>query len=403
MKYFNKTMAAAIIAGAMSLTSCVDNEVSPEVKEMREVQMAYLQAKADLEAARAEQQRIKNDYDEANYALMLQSREASLALEIARVDQWVAEAIEDMKAAEIRVEKAIAAYEKYLAEQGLKDAEGYLESYKNAVATLNDLAEDRLSTKADIAIEEAVLASVNAPWEIQAEIQATKLARANSKLAAQEAALASLETVASEPEAYEEEASELNARITELTSLNEKLKVDEKKAKDAKAAAQALYTQDVKDLIAEYEALEEEYEAEEDETRKAELKAELDEKKADYEAAVAIEADFEAKSEVLAEIQTEIAANSTMKTSLQGVITVINTYINYIDKAIADQLAAIEKTKKEVLAIEKTIAEGTLDKEAQEVKIAKLKAELATLEAEISAQETIVARYKALLDAAVGN
>lgn len=30
MKYFNKTMAAAIIAGAMSLTSCVDNEVSPK-------------------------------------------------------------------------------------------------------------------------------------------------------------------------------------------------------------------------------------------------------------------------------------------------------------------------------------------------------------------------------------
>jgi hypothetical protein len=63
---------------ALVWTGCIDTSVSEEVKNLRAAQAQWVQAKADLAAAEAEQQQIENDYVAALNAIDVQAATAGL-------------------------------------------------------------------------------------------------------------------------------------------------------------------------------------------------------------------------------------------------------------------------------------------------------------------------------------
>lgn len=233
MKHFNKALAAVFLAASVSMTSCVDNEVSPEVKQLRETQVAYLQAKADLEAARAQREVIQNEYSAAMNAIQIQSSEANLAADLASINVQVKEAEAELKEAEIEFAEAVLELEVYLAGQNNEKAEEYLNEYSNAAGILSMNAGLQIQKQAELAKAQMILASANAPWTVQKEILEGDLAKESANLTAEQAALAALEAVAADPATSIEEAKSLRAQISDLENKNYALDVEVTKADQA--------------------------------------------------------------------------------------------------------------------------------------------------------------------------
>src|SRR5690606_40943150 len=87
---------------------------------------------------------------------------------------------------------------------------------------------------------ELILASLDAPWEIQKERLERDLAKETAKLAAQEAALTALEAVAEDPATAMGEAQALSVQILELKNNNAALEIELQKAHNAIAAINVL-------------------------------------------------------------------------------------------------------------------------------------------------------------------
>ena len=60
MKKITKIFVGLLLGASVTLTSCIDNTVAPEIAQLRAAQVAYLEAQARLEAAQAEAQEIQN-------------------------------------------------------------------------------------------------------------------------------------------------------------------------------------------------------------------------------------------------------------------------------------------------------------------------------------------------------
>ncbi|MEQ8243471.1 hypothetical protein [Fulvivirga sp.] len=126
MKRITKLLAFGLFAAMTTLTSCIDNEVAPEVTRLREAQASYVEAEARLTAALALQEEIEAAMDSVQ-----------LQRDIAALEVYLAEQ-------ELLLEQAIDELAEYLAEHGLEKAQEYLDLYADAMGEVYDLNYDVL-------------------------------------------------------------------------------------------------------------------------------------------------------------------------------------------------------------------------------------------------------------------
>jgi chromosome segregation ATPase len=227
MKTSIKTITAAMMAGVM-MASCIDNEVSPEVKQMREHQAALLQAQVELAAAE----------------VAIKEYEAALKeLEVAR-----AEAMTDVYLAEQETLLQQEAQDLHNAIQALKvkvgtDAAAMLTSYQAQMGLLQGEVSVKLAKEATIAQQKALLESADAPWEVTKAQVERRLGVEQGRLAAQETALAALKAAAAAENKADVEAqlAEIQADIEEHQDLAQALNIERaEKEKLQTEASQAL-------------------------------------------------------------------------------------------------------------------------------------------------------------------
>lgn len=257
MKHFNKFMAAAIIAGAMSLTSCVDNEISPEVQQLREAQVSYLNAKAALLAAQTQYQAAMTAHQQAMTEIAKNNAEADLSIKMANFAIELRNSQMVLEAAEAAHAQALVELQREIAEANNAKAIEYLGIYTDAMQEVFGLSADKIVLETEIAEAKALLASASSPWEQVKRTLERNLAKANAELAAEEAALVKLEEVAADPTSATEEAAALRIEIAELENAIAALYVEETKLSQAYSAAWDKFW-DAYDVVEEYERLEEE-------------------------------------------------------------------------------------------------------------------------------------------------
>ncbi len=229
MKNFGKLVVGGLMVASLGLTtSCVDDEVSEEVKAIYQNQAAFIaaqtsliKAEADLEAARAVFQQLLNQAQEAqNAAAAAQNALAILnaenALELAREEHLKALLQLKLEVQATKSEEAEKYLGKYLAETGIIiGLESDVETQKRDLAKLNAAVLDGVFDK-----EEAIA------------LKNIEIAQLESKLTEDESRLTLLKAVLSEPAsvgaqviAIQKQIDELkatnkerNARITEITN-----------------------------------------------------------------------------------------------------------------------------------------------------------------------------------------
>src|SRR5690606_16920135 len=114
------------------MTSCVDNEVAPEVKQLREAQVALVSAKADLAAAEAAIRNLDVKVGEAELEVTLMEKKAAL------------------KEAEGDFQEAVIALEIKIASLGNEKAAEYLGEYSDAANILYGMAGSQIKAEADL-------------------------------------------------------------------------------------------------------------------------------------------------------------------------------------------------------------------------------------------------------------
>jgi len=237
MKTSIKTMTAVFMAGLV-MTGCLNTDVAPEVKAIREQQVALLAAKAQLQVALAKSQEIENAHETIMNGYSETQAEAQLQATLADIDVQTKLSEAALEAASLQLQQAVDAMAEYIAQHGSDVAADYLVAYQDAAETLNDMVGEKVTKEAELATATAILNSVNSDWVAgKAAIERQK-AREEAKLDAQTASLADLKEVA----AGTQDNADL---LTDLTKENQDLEVawSENRIKDKKQVAVALAAQ----------------------------------------------------------------------------------------------------------------------------------------------------------------
>ncbi|GEM_PF-4994796 len=150
MSKLKRLLGALSLVALTIFSSCVDDEVAPEVAALRQAQVdllnaevAFQDAETRLENALAESQEIANTYASATNAISLQSQQATLDGQLSDLAIQLAEAEADLTAAQIAAEEAAADLARVLATAGLEDAAFYLDQW-NAVVFGGFMADGHL-------------------------------------------------------------------------------------------------------------------------------------------------------------------------------------------------------------------------------------------------------------------
>jgi chromosome segregation ATPase len=240
----------AMVMAALLMTSCIDTSVSEEIKNLRAAQASWVQAQADLAAAEAEAQVIQNEYDAAINALDVTEATAELEESLAWIEYQIAAAQTNLQAQQQQLEVAIAAYEKYINEQGVTQAAAALNSYSAASLSLNNMINSRLTTVANLARAEAILNSTNSTWEVQEAALNVQLVTQQATLAAAEGQLADLIAVQEDPTIKTDKINELIAENQDLNNQIASLQIDLAVAQQTKSETAAALTNGQADVTA---------------------------------------------------------------------------------------------------------------------------------------------------------
>lgn len=200
MKKFTRTAALLFIGGSTLLTSCVSEDVSPELEELRQAQVAYLNAKAALEQAKA-------DHEAAQVALLQLQIEYKQATSQAEIDAVIAEAKKRAADAELALQEAI----NNLAEQTNETAQEYLALYQNTTQQANDKASLILDQKTKVAMYESYIDHAGNIIDFEAVAEETE-----ALLAEEEAILAALQAEIERLEGLNENAAAVEQELTEI-------------------------------------------------------------------------------------------------------------------------------------------------------------------------------------------
>ncbi|SNR17214.1 coiled-coil domain-containing protein [Tenacibaculum jejuense] len=219
MKNFRKLALGGLVLASIGFTSCVDDEISEEVKVIYQNQAAFLaaqtsliQAEADLEAAKVAHQLLLNEAQEAQNALAILNAEN--ALELAKEEHL--KALLQLKL-EVQATKS-------------QEAEKYLGKYLVEMGTVISLESDLEGQKRDLAALKATVIDGVFDKDEAIELKNIDIAALENQLTKDQEKLAQLKAVLSEPTSIgaqviaiqkqiddlKAENKERNARITEI-------------------------------------------------------------------------------------------------------------------------------------------------------------------------------------------
>jgi len=238
MKNSIKSMAALFMAGLV-MTGCIDTAVAPEVKAIREQQVALLAAKAQLAVAEAKSQEIENAHETAMNAISEQQATAQLVATLADIDVQTEFSKGELQNAKLQLQQAVDAMAEYVAQHGTDVAAQYLDAYSDAAGTLNDMVGDQVTKQADLAKATAILNSVNSDWVVAKAALTKQLASENATLTAQQATLTSVQTAAAGTTTNATLLASLKAENSDL-----EVKLEENRIKDKQQVRVALDARD---------------------------------------------------------------------------------------------------------------------------------------------------------------
>jgi len=231
-----------MFAAVVGFSSCVKNEVSDEVKAIRQAQVTKLNADAAFMAAKVIGQNLENtakeitnSYNTAMNAILIAqgeiaTEEAQVVLEtnLSALEVALAEAQADLLRAQIDQATQQDLYAEYLANGNFKTLSGaYFLAYTTAMGEMNTLYGTRLTIANSIAADELLLSSVKASG---VDNKNYLLEKAIKDLADAET---SLESKKSDLEAYQ-------AILADPASIQSQLVAAENTADEMKAANLAI-------------------------------------------------------------------------------------------------------------------------------------------------------------------
>lgn len=235
MKHLKKLSVAIMMVTlfSVSFTSCIDNEVSPLVEAIYEAQADLIAAQADvqnaeaaLRLAQANAEQAQADYIaaqtaqvevetagmEADNAYEAAQREQYLLSLVAQTNLDVAEAQNDLALAQVQFDIDMAAAIAAMEAAGAQLAVDYAWQYAFAMNHANDLMQQLLAAKTNLANAQ-LLQNGNVSWEFY-------LAQLQGTVATNMAAKTDLETAIADLEAYIANPSTPEAIISDLKAQN---------------------------------------------------------------------------------------------------------------------------------------------------------------------------------------
>ena len=276
-----KTGFLVVLTTLFTLSSCIEDTVAPEVEQLRQAQINYLnaqiayqEAQTRLKEAEATEQEILNSYMEAYYAIQIQmnqldlqlqeayvaDREAYYAAQLVYYDALIAgyqvnvrNAEANLQTAELALQSAIRDLERFLAEDSISDALHWLAKYETVMYDVYNLADNIVSIQNQIAILEIgeksgtgnsigylISASRNDSTQYQSEITDINTT------------IASLEAIIADPTNAQEVLDSVNADIFDKKREIENLDVALSRAEEADSVAELAYRVQ-EDIITAYE------------------------------------------------------------------------------------------------------------------------------------------------------
>ena len=224
MKRITKTVALLLIGGSTFLSSCVSEDISPEVEELRQAQIGFLQAKAALELAKA-------DHEAAQTALLQLEIEYQQAVMQAQIDGAIADIDAQIAAAQQRAAEAELALQKAiddLANQVNETAQEYLALYQGTMAEANSKLQQIIEL-------EGVIARYNANLDAQGNIidfervaveLNEQIAEDSIQIVALESAVERLQGLNTDVSDVEEELAQVENRLDEVMSARATLQME---------------------------------------------------------------------------------------------------------------------------------------------------------------------------------
>ncbi len=270
MSKLKRLLGALSLVSLFIFSSCVDDEIAPEVTALRQAQVdllnaevAFQNAETALKNAEVEAQNIANQYASASNAIALQAEQAGLDTVLLNLEVATAEAQADLLAAELRAEEAAADLEQYLATAGLEEAAFYLEAW-NTVMTGGTVAlpsapdikvpmgglrgkRSTLITKqADLAVAKLFLSGDSIPQTFIDSLLALDLSNERTRLETNRTLLAAwnvvLDGLENQENNYEDAIDSLHTALIALAADSMEAQAAVKAAEDALAAVGAAGT-----------------------------------------------------------------------------------------------------------------------------------------------------------------
>jgi len=254
MKNVLKLTGCLLLAAIMGLSSCVKTEVAPEVAQIRQAQVALLNAQVTQILATANQTNVNSRYTKMNIYFDSLSNVIEHQRELQQFTSWSAADKAQLEQTLLNIEnrvtieqqmlqqnmlaeaQATAAYERFI-NQGVfqQNVSDLLGKYSNEINVLNQLYQDRITLTKQIATEQLLLdASTHASWDFLKSIKEDQLVVKEGELAAAEAALTKLEAVYDDPATLEAAKTDLAVEIKDLADQNAVLDVEVQEALNVK-------------------------------------------------------------------------------------------------------------------------------------------------------------------------
>lgn len=390
-----KSALILLVAVAISTVSCVDNAVSPQVEAIRTQQVEWMKAKTAGQVAINDMQTASNAYDAASRAILLKQDELGYIKAVALNEEEKIKAAGRMATAKLELEASLKVLADAAANSGDAQAANYLREYTDASTTLAGQNALRLDYQNAIVRNQLVLNSPNklkdflAKTQLDIDSDNVKLVAENATFAIFTSAIAANSTTVLTTERFTvaSENQVLLAKNINLTSDKNKLDIQRNP------------------LLTEKALLENEkstYNSPADDAKIAAVNVKID----------AVVAKIAPLSTQINLLNASIAANTTIVNTNGLLISNLNTAItNLTGNNVAINFTTLVNTqastkiKIDVLKASILTNQGlllvnveTLAIKAAEAAIVVDTKRVATKNVEITAQEKIVAYWKALLD-----
>jgi hypothetical protein len=246
MKNVTKLAVGILLAAVVGLSSCVKNEVSPEVTALRKGQVANLDANTQLTLAQTKFELAEAALKEAEVAFKVADDAFNLKKNEATMNTWIAtqaaltmQQQATLEAYRLTYEANVAAYEKFIAEGNFaNNMRDWLSNYQIGSGMLNGMYHQRIDLQQDIAQAQLLVIASDGPtnglkWDVVKARLEDMVTSDSAYLKALYAARTSLESVLADPTTLIAEAAALGQEVWDLENRNAALGTDVANAKKA--------------------------------------------------------------------------------------------------------------------------------------------------------------------------